>query len=175
MSSYVQVTVALVLMSLGSGASLGADLALQVSTPNGNEHRIEYRDSKSHFHIVLTNTSVKPLKIWADSNSWGYDALSFRLTYDGRTFDAKRPPAIFTLNFPRAITLAAGQAQVMDVYFGDPKEWMGFELPANGETHVSLCADFRVESSKEALEYSVWTGTISSECMRFTFVRWKQG
>src|SRR5262245_6741662 len=123
MSSRIQITVALALMSSGSGTALGADLALQVSTASGSEHRIDYRDAKSHFHVVLTNTSAKPLQIWADSNSWGYDALSFRLTHDGRAFEAKRPPANFTRNVPQAITLAAGQAHVMDVYFGDPEEW----------------------------------------------------
>lgn len=174
MSICISTVVALLLLTLCSGSSLGADLAVQVSASDGSEHRIEYRDTTSHFHVVLTNTSARPLKIFGDSNSWGYDLLSFRLTDGGRTFEAKKPPAIFTRNIPQTITIGAGQAHVVDVYFGDPKKWLGFELPENGEKQMELCANFSVKASEEARAQNVWIGSISSECLSFTFVRWRQ-
>jgi len=174
MSKSVSIIVTLPLLILSSGLSFGAELVVQISTADGSEHRIEYREASSHFHVVLTNTSAKPLKIWADSNSWGYDALSFRLTRDGQALEAKKPPANFTRNVPKSITLAVGRAHVIDVYFADPKQWTGFALPANGEAQVGLCADFNVKASEEALKYGVWTGSISSECLTVTLARWKR-
>jgi len=174
MRSSISTVLAPLLLILSSGESLGADFTVQVSASDGREHRIEYRDTTSHFHVVLTNTSALPLKIFADSNSWGYDALSFRIKDGARTIEAKKPPAIFTRNIPQTITIGAGQAHVVDVYFGDPKKWLGFELPANGEKQMELCADFSVKASEEAVAQNVWIGRVSSECPVFTFVRWGQ-
>ena len=37
-------------------------------------------NKNEHFHVLVTNTSDKPLRLWTDRFSWGYDNLSFEQT-----------------------------------------------------------------------------------------------
>jgi hypothetical protein len=53
-------------------------ISISVAIPARNgERRVEYRDRGTHFHVIVSNTSDKPKRIWREGCSWGYFGLTF--------------------------------------------------------------------------------------------------
>src|SRR5215831_3940489 len=145
--------------------ALASELSITIANAprEKNPPRFTYRNAASHFHVVLTNTSDKPVKIWDEIYSWGYYSLSFRGTDSaGHAFVAKRAQTNFTKNGPVWLTIESGGSYVFDVYFGDAKEWEGFPLPDNRVELISLSAVFEVTSTPESIEQHVWNGRVVS-------------
>jgi hypothetical protein len=155
------------------GAS-GLSVEIAGANRNGALQRITYRGVDSHFHVVLTNRSDKPLKIWDDNNSWGYYSLSFLLKdSSGREYSAKRTPANFTRNLPVSLSIQPGRFHVIDVYFGDMDQWQGFVLPKNGIEATTIAATFEINPTPESKTQNVWTGREVSQPQSVEFERWK--
>ena len=165
----------LLMISLAAGASSpvagGSDLIL--SFPLAHEdQRFVYLDQKSHFHLLVTNKSDRPQRMWLDSNSWGYRSISFELTdASGKTYRVARKDTVFTRNIPSYWTIASGDTLVTDVYFGDLSLWDGFPLRKGQSTTVRLRAVLDVPASPESAQLGVWTGRVESDEIEATFVR----
>ena len=148
-------------------------IAVAVLAQNG-ERRIEYRDPTAHFHVIVSNASDKPKRIWREWCSWGYYGLTFEFTDEqGKKWVAKKKPQVWTRNFPDWWTLAAHESLVIDVYFGDLETWQDFPLPENGSQTVTMQAIFDFKPDDEARKDGIWTGRIASKADKFTFYHWK--
>ena len=60
------------------------NLEVSIAIPERNGKRVlEYSSRNPHFHVVVTNTSDKPQRLWREWCSWGYYCLYFELS-DGK-------------------------------------------------------------------------------------------
>ena len=160
--------VSLVLVVGIAGSSYATDSALSLSL---STQRVVHADPKSPFHVLVTNKSSEPLKIWEDWNSWGYFAVSFEMSDNsGASWVVKkRADAIFTRNFPSFVTVP-GNTHVVDVYLGDGKVWEGVPLKRGQSQTVLVRAVFEIPETNESKQYGVWTGRIESGQVEVTFV-----
>jgi len=136
-----------------------------------NDTRVLCRSWDKNFHVVLRNVSNKSQNIWQDSNSWGYDALTFEVMDEsGKKWVTKKILASFDQNGPMFWTLKPNESLVIDVSFADDQKsdwqkWKGF--PHNQT--VSMQAIFEIRKDAWSQKYSVWTGRGASEWKNFFF------
>jgi hypothetical protein len=126
----------------------------------------------AHFHVLWRNISDRPLRIWAESSSWGYECLSFEITdATGKHWRALKRRTVSTRNTPVYLTIAPGQTLVKTVFFGDTKTWEGFPVENDQPFSVRMHAVFKVAMSPEAAQIAVWTGRLESSEIVVTFTR----
>ena len=133
-------------------------------------------NEKSHFHVVVTNTSGKPQRLWETWNSWGYYNLRFEVAdQKGKVlYEIKKKPRAWTVNFPSWIELAAGEQFVMDVYF-DRESWkMPFlKQKKKGAFPLRMRAIFENKADEETKEHKIWTGRIASPLRNYSVGYWR--
>jgi hypothetical protein len=159
-------------LTLFAGAVNSANAAAAPLTLSFAERSV-YSGPNAHFHVLWRNTSDRPLRIWAESSSWGYESLSFEITdATGKHWRAlKRKTAALTRNVPTYVTIAPGQTLVKRVFFGDTKAWEGFPAEKDQPFSVRIQAVFQVAASPEAAQFAVWTGRIESSQIVINFTR----
>ncbi|MGA3285015.1 MAG: hypothetical protein ABSD57_11235 [Verrucomicrobiota bacterium] len=150
-------------------------ISVSVAIPTRNdERRVEYHDRTTHFHVIVSNTSDKPQRIWREWCSWGYYGLTFEFADEnGKKWVAKKKPQVWTRNFPDWWTLDPHESFVIDVYFGDSDTWDGFPLPKDGSQTVTMLAVFEFKPDDESRQHDVWTGRVASKAEKVTFYHWK--
>lgn len=127
----------------------------------------------SHFHVVLTNISAAPIKLWKDSCSWGYANLWFEsVDQAGKIVQIKKRPKGWNKNFPEWVTLAPGAHWVLEVKLDD-NTWQNWPLARPAKT-INPTAVFESARSEQAQAHGVWGGEVRSaqgEYMVFYVVR----
>ena len=150
--------------SVNSVSAVAAPLTLSFA------ERSVYAGPQAHFHVLLINNSDRPVRIWADSNSWGHESLSFEITdATGRHWRAVKRKTVFTRNIPTYVTIAPGQTLAKRIFFGDTKVWEGFPLEKGQSFSVRMRAVFQVAPSPEATQSAVWTGRLESSAITVTY------
>lgn len=124
-------------------------------------------DSESHFHVVLTNGSGQPIRLWEKWNSLGYYNLSFDLLdADGKLIgEMNKLPKAWGKNYPSFLVLKPNQHHVIDVYL-NPELWSVpiKPIPAkNRSKQCSLIVKYSVEETPAANKNEVSCGTLRSE------------
>jgi hypothetical protein len=130
-----------------------------------------YRPS-DHFYVIVTNTSDKPVRLWAESCSWGYRNLSFAVTDEtGTTTTVAKIPIDWTVNPPVWSIVTPGDHMVFEVAF-DQATWRGVPLPmSRGSRVVKMKAVYSVATDEYSKRYGIWSGQISSPKESFTLYR----
>ena len=147
----------------------GAQPALAVRIVSPDRHRgegpqlITLHQPSQQFHVVVTNVSGKPLRLWREWCSWGYYMLSFRVTgEDGETVTVKKAARGWSKNYPDWNLLQPGDHMVYEVSF-DKKTWPNGPLPQEGKLReVKMSAVIEVEADAESKREDVWTGKVAS-------------
>jgi hypothetical protein len=121
------------------------------------------------FHVVVTNTSDRPVRLWREWCSWGYFNLSFVVTRDGgRPVTVRKKPRGWDRNFPDATLVPPGEHMVWDVTFED-STWQDCPVPTPGKPQtVTMKAVYEIRPDKEAEAVHVWTGRVSSPSDSYT-------
>ena len=72
---------------------------------------IALQNDQCHFHVVVINTSDKPLRLWETWNSWGYYNLRFEVAdSEGKIlYTIKKKSRFWTRNFASWFELAVGE------------------------------------------------------------------
>lgn len=124
-----------------------------------------------HFHVVVTNVSAQPIRLWREWCSWGYYMLSFRVTDEtGKTIDVKKAPRAWKKNYPDWTLIQPGDHMVYEVSF-DEETWPN-TVPAKGKTQqVKMSAVIEVKPDVDSEKEKVWTGTVSSPEQAYTIAR----
>lgn len=136
---------------------------------------IQYRpwDIKGcNFHVVVTNKTDQPQRIFEDWNSWGYYALSFEVTdAAGKAWRIAKAPTSWTRNAPNYCTLPPHESLVIAVNFADTKVWSpnAFPRPKREPETYTMRAIFATAPTKESKGLSVWTGRAASKADQYTF------
>ncbi len=160
---------------LPGGLRAAPALSVSLAIPRGGEQRsLEYYDRTSHFHVVISNLSNKPKRVWKEWCSWGYFALRFEVEDEaGRKWTVKKKDKGWTMNAPDWWVLEARESVVLDVFFADQDIWAGFPRPDNGSRTVLIRAVFEAEPDKYSRQYGIWTGQIVSEARKVKFTHWR--
>ena len=172
---------ALAVLALGfsvlraAGAPEEAKPALKVSialSAVGGQRSIILNHPDSHFPVVVTNVSDKPVRLWREWCSWGYYNLTFKgTTADGEEFAAKKGMMEWTKNYPDAHELAPGEHYVIDVY--PHRDWQSFPIPANGKSiKLKLAAVYEIKPDADSKKLNVWAGRVESDPIDVTVYNW---
>ena len=150
-------------------------LRVTVEAPNGDGPTLiwDQKDKTSHFHVLVTNISDVPQRIWQDWNSWGWFNLRFEFVEAGRrVIRAAKTGHVWSGNAPICWTLAPHEVHVFDVYFADPeKGWDGFPpLEKTERKYFTITAIYETGESAESKAQRVWTGKIASEPLNVLLV-----
>ena len=124
---------------------------------------IELDRPSDHFHVVVTNVSGQPIRVWSERCSWGYSNLSFQLTDDaGRSVEVSKVRRAWTKNAAVTEIIPPGGHYVREVTF-DPQTWYGWPLPeANEHKAVRMKAIYDIRPEGLTTKRGVWTGQVSS-------------
>ncbi len=134
-----------------------------------------------HFHVLLTNRSQEPVRLWQEWCSWGYSCLQFEIVCpDGSRHMIKKGPASWTRNFPDYVILQPNASVVWDVNF-NTNTWEDLAwLPNDRTLQVKMRAIYSAakpddEISKVTGEnhMGVWTGEAKSDFYDFVLSNWK--
>ncbi len=170
----LQILQLLLTVSLAGAATPELSVSLAVPTKDGDRVLLLH-ERGGHFHVLVSNVSDEPQRVWMDSCSWGYNALTFELAdAAGKTWIVKKQPSEWSKNSPNWWTLAPGEPLVLDVHFADTNVWEGFPRPVNASQVVSVRAIFEIKPDKFSDEYKVWTGRVSSDVKKLTFYHYKK-
>lgn len=133
---------------------------------------IELYGQGRHFHVVVTNVSDRPLRLWRDWCSWGYFALSFVATgEDGRRVTIRKKDREWSKNFPDSILVPPGEHLVLEVSFDD-SIWQDTPLPEPSRSRaVKLQAVYEIQPDEETAKRGVWTGQVRSTSETYTLWR----
>jgi len=172
MKSLISLLFAIALVPLCEAAD--SVISVAIAVPAHGSHRVlEYSGGhESHFHVLISNVSDKPQKIWREWCSWGYYALSFEITDEsGKTWTATKKARDWDKNFPDSWTLAAKETLVLDVHFAGSDTWEGFPRPSGVSQTITIRAIFEISPDKDSQRDSVWTGRALSKADKFVIYR----
>ncbi|MGH7992986.1 MAG: hypothetical protein ACREDQ_05685 [Limisphaerales bacterium] len=130
-----------------------------------------------NFHVLLTNVSNKPVRLWQEWCYWGYYCLQIEVVGKNGTIHLlKKKPTNFLINFQDYVELQSGESVVWNVKL-DPSVWEDLSwFPKDKERNVKIRAIFTVRNQdnprmfdyNDAKTYGVWTGQESSKLYDFT-------
>ncbi len=120
------------------------------------------KQPSEHFHVVVTNVSSVPIRLWREWCSWGYYNLTFLVTVGtDAPFVVKKQSRAWFANWPDPETISPGGHHVRDVAF-DTATWVGSPVPEAGSGRtVRMKAVFELPP-EDAKPHGVWTGKVSS-------------
>ena len=147
-------------------------LAIRIVPTDAKAATIRLDAPGQHFHVVLTNVSKQPVRLWREWCSWGYYALSFRVTAgNGKQTTVKKLPRVWTKNLPDWMQLGPGDHMIFEVTF-DPTVWDSPPLPPSGASQTAtLTAIYELTASPESKQQAVWVGRVATSDLRVAIVR----
>ena len=143
-----------------------APVKVSIAIPIHHGHRS--LNDGDHFHVLVTNVSNKPIRLWTDRFSWGYDNLSFELIgADGKVTRIAKKPRAWWKNYPDWLELEAGGSYVLNMDWSSEKgRGIWDNVPTAGGKErpplVKLRAVYEVLPDDESRKLGVWTGKTSS-------------
>lgn len=118
-------------------------------------------NSFPHVTAVIKNTGTATARAWKSSNSWGWGNLSICVLFtDGKLAQIHRKQADFTRNAPDFASLCPGGELKRPVTLDDG--WWEVGSGADLSKAKYFCAVYTIHETKEAKEYSVWSGVAVS-------------
>jgi len=139
-------------------------------------HWINLHREGTHFHVVITNISAKPQRLWKTWNSWGWYNLTFEISDNqGNILHAlKKKPRGWTKNYPSFVRLNPGEYFIIDVYLKKSDWELSFlDKEKEGNFEINLKTIYEISEDKETKEYNIWTGKIESEIGKYTLSYYK--
>jgi hypothetical protein len=141
-------------------------LDLSVAVPWSNGERAIRLSPHEHFHVILRNVSADPLRIWKESNSWGYYALRFEMTTDkGEKIIIRKKQRDWRKNVADFWVLESGESLVYDVFLAGGT-WENVPVGRIGNK-ISMRAIFEIPRETMAGKLDVWTGEVSSRVQEY--------
>lgn len=139
-------------------------------------HWINLYREDTHFHVVITNISNEPKRLWETWNSWGWYNLTFEiLDNQGKILHIlKKKSHGWSKNYPSFIRLQAGEYFIIDVNL-ERSDWgLPFlDKEKEGNFEINLKAIYEIPEDKETKEHNIWTGKIESEIGEYTLSYYK--
>jgi hypothetical protein len=135
---------------------------------------IELYRPTDHFHVVITNASDGPVRLWRDWCSWGYFCLSFEvIDARGKSYTVKKKARGWDKNYPDEKLIPSGDHMVLEVAFDD-STWEGGPSPVSGSHEpqvLSIQAVYEVRADPESEKQKIWTGKVTSPRATYSIYR----
>jgi hypothetical protein len=151
------------LVAVAAAATAADELEIAIAVPKnaiGDRVAGYMSFSDSRFHVVLTNVSNRPQRIWTDGCSWGYSNLSFEISdRDGKTWRVQKKPKPWDKNVPNVWILEPHDQIVFEVEPANPEVWEGFPHPDRSQS-FKMQAIFEVKPDRQSKVLGVWTGRV---------------
>jgi len=145
-------------------------IAIAFPAMGGGQRNIMHGGGNTYFHVVVSNDSATPQRVWQEWCSWGYFGLKFEITDEqGNKSLAQKKLRPWEKNFPAFWTLQPRENLVIEVHCADANIWQGFPWPAKGTQTVTMQAIFEFAPDRESRENGVWTGRVVSKADKFVF------
>ena len=127
--------------------------------------------------IIMTNTSLKPIGICRDNNSWGYYSLSleFRDTSvranDETGEILKKKARTWIGNFPIEAELAPGESMIFTLQLKETV-WKDFDyLKTRFGKKVYMRVNYRIDKGEMVLLSKVWYGSLQTAYQEYTITK----
>jgi hypothetical protein len=121
-----------------------------------------------HYHVVVSNRSDQPLRLWDDHCSEGEFNLAFEVADDKGLKLIRRRGQDWSKNFPITLELHPGD-QFVSEFSLDPDKW---ELPwaesEIGTRRIRMRAIYEIEPTEIAGKKGIWTGKVASRYGDYT-------
>ena len=142
------------------------------TSSRGSGRAIELYRPSQHFHVVVTNISDEPVRLWREWCSWGYFNLSFVVDdAAGNPVVVKKRPRGWDKNRPDWTILEPGDHMVFEVSF-DESIWQDAPRSEAGQARsVRMKAVYEVKADDQSKEHGVWTGRVHSPEADYTVYR----
>lgn len=127
----------------------------------GKTLRLEIREGHSAGTLLLRflNSGAKPMQIWTDTCSWGYESLYLEsVAPNGHATRFSHAPIAWRKDYPQTWHIPAGGSHEIELGLG-PSEWEGFHSASK------IRIVFDVPASPEARKGGVWTGVVKSNVL----------
>jgi hypothetical protein len=149
------------------------NLEVSIAIPQQGDQRVlDYSARNPHFHVLVTNTSDRPQRIYQEWCSWGYYALWFELSdAKGNTWTARKTETVWFKNWPAVWTIPAHECLVLDVQFADRNLWKGFPEAGWPSQTFTMRAVFQIFPDHYSRPGAVWSGRIVSKADKYVFRR----
>jgi hypothetical protein len=138
-------------------------LQVSISLPKRFDKRtVSLGATPEAFHVVVTNVTKEPVRLWREWCSWGYFNLFFEVQFgEEKPLKMVKELRGWDKNYPDFAEIAAGEHLVLEVKL-DPGVWrIPFEKA--GEPRAArLRAIYAVEPDDESKRHVVWTGRVES-------------
>ena len=146
-----------------------ADLSITI-VPSKNESGDITLPHDGVFHVLLKNTTKRPLKIWDEDCPLSFATLSFHVTErGGRSYFVQktdRLPGKWSRRPPRVLTISGSEVHSWPVNFSDifwgNRAWRNPPEPNSGDP-VKIQARFEIKADEETGTHDVWTGSLTSK------------
>lgn len=155
---------------------LASEMRLATDGKPGRVRVVQFRSRPLRLNVLLRNTSDRPLRLWEEGNSWGFENLKLDvLALDGKTLPKPirvvRTAAGWGANGPTFSELPPGESLIREVLLegpskGVPSVWtyFNFPLPNNSEYRaIRLRAVYDIPKEAAAEKLKILTGQITSE------------
>lgn len=145
------------------------EFALKIAN---NGRAIYVNEYAQPFYVVLQNVSKEPKRIFEYWNSWGYQNLSFYLSFSeegsNHALVISRLDQDFTRNFPSYLTLAPGEEVVFPITFNE--QWSGLDHIPDGTSKVTLQAVYKTDPTFQSKANDIWVGIVASKALQVLLV-----
>ena len=145
-------------------ATANPGLTLSLIVPAGSDgQRTLSLVRYPRFHVVVTNTSESPIRLWKDWTSWGMKSLSLMLQTPAKSMGIIRLPVRgIDGDFPDFWVLLPGEELVLEVNMADIS-WRGFPDLYGESVKGSLSAIYEIKEDYLTDEFGIWTGRVLSQ------------
>lgn len=117
------------------------------------------RNVSREFQVVVTNISENPIRLWDNSNQWGYYNVTFLVTKkDGTKVEIFPKVPFFTRNVASFEILTSGESRIVPINMN--AEWGGL---ANLTKDVTLRIRYSIPATSEAEDNKVLIGEFYSK------------
>jgi hypothetical protein len=163
----------------------GQDLAIEIAVPmhDGVRNLCHDCDTNLYFHVIVSNVSTNPVRLWEDWCSWGSDNVTFEIIMpNGAKTIVHKGAQIFGGNRPDYYVLLPGESSVRDIKlnesFGGTKVWENVPKLEVGQK-IKMRAIFEIDKEEDSdrtdteghvtheladdKQYHIWTGKAASE------------
>lgn len=143
------------------------ELVVPTSTPEGK--REIAMDRYPRIHVLLTNRSDQPQRIWKDWNTWGYFNLQLDWVNNNKSYPIRRKtPAAWDGDFPDFWLILPGETLVLEVDLTSG-DWSGFPDLYGDMVEATMTATYQNKPDPLATEFNVWVGKLVSREVQVVF------
>jgi len=154
--------------ALAAGSATDARLSLSISIPAKNGEHVLDPARVPRFHVILSNISDIPQRVWAPWSEASYRTLSFEFKdATGKAWKAQpKEWESVSHKLPEVCILQPGESLVFEIDYTNANAWENFPKAAPDDSQISMQATYEIRSDPAPEVNRVWTGKVVSKPLK---------